>query len=128
VKDLLLSMPDSQTFNEAISQVVKCDHRLFQRPQDQRSWNLPKHSYSHSAALTTISNPHSGAEDMQIDVVRYKPLTAQEKKRHFDGGLCLYCGEGGHKADTCPKKQHCHTSKMRSATTSSNSQLENREA
>jgi hypothetical protein len=31
VKDLLLSMFDSQTFNEVISQVVKCDNRLFQR-------------------------------------------------------------------------------------------------
>jgi hypothetical protein len=41
---------------------------------------------------------------MQIDVVWYKPLIAQEKKRRFDGGLCLYCGESGHKADNCPKK------------------------
>jgi hypothetical protein len=37
VKDLLLSMPDLQTFNEVISQAVKCDNRLFQRRQDQRS-------------------------------------------------------------------------------------------
>jgi hypothetical protein len=60
---------------------------------------------------------------MQIDVIRYKPLTAQEKNRRFDGGLCLYCGEGGHKADNCLKKQHHHTFKMRSATTSSNLQV-----
>jgi hypothetical protein len=65
---------------------------------------------------------------MQIDVVRYKPLTAQEKKRRFDGGLCLYYEEGGHKADNCPKKQYCHTFKMKNTTTSSNSQPENREA
>jgi hypothetical protein len=65
---------------------------------------------------------------MQIDVVRYKPLTAQEKKHFFDGGLCLYCREGGHKADNCPKKQHCHTFKMENTTTSSNSQPENGEA
>jgi hypothetical protein len=43
---------------------------------------------------------------MQIDAVRYKPLTAQEKKRYFDGGLCLYYGKGGHKADIFSKKQH----------------------
>jgi hypothetical protein len=61
---------------------------------------------------------------MQIDAIQYKPLTAQEKKRCFDGGLCLYCGESGHKADKCPKKQHCHTFKMRSATKSSNLQME----
>jgi hypothetical protein len=42
VKDLLLSMSDLQTLNEAISQAVKCDNRLFQRRQDQRYWNSSK--------------------------------------------------------------------------------------
>jgi hypothetical protein len=37
VKDLLLSRPNRQTLNEAISQAVKCDNRLFQRRQDQHS-------------------------------------------------------------------------------------------
>jgi hypothetical protein len=121
VKDLLLSMPDPETLNEAISQAVKYDNRFFQRRQYQRSWNAPKYHYSHSTASTTISNSYPGTKDMQIDAIWYKPLTPQEKKRHFDGGLCLYCGESGHKADNCPKKQHHHTFKMRSATTSSNS-------
>jgi hypothetical protein len=76
VKDLLLSMPDPQTLNEAISQAVKYANRLFQRRQDQRSWNSPKYSYSHSTTSTTISSSQSGADDMQIDAVRYKPLTA----------------------------------------------------
>jgi hypothetical protein len=40
----------------------------------------------------------------------------------------LYCGESDHKADNYPKKQHRHTFKMRSATTSRNSQRENGEA
>jgi hypothetical protein len=65
---------------------------------------------------------------MQIDAVQYKPLTIEEKKRRFDGGLYLYCRDGGHKADNYSKKQHRHTFKMRSATTSSNSQPENGEA
>ena len=29
VKDMLLTLPDPQTLNEAISQAVKCDNRLF---------------------------------------------------------------------------------------------------
>jgi hypothetical protein len=65
---------------------------------------------------------------MQIDVVRYKQLLAQEKKRHFDRGLYLYCRESGHKVDNCPKKQHRHTFKMKNATTSSNSEPKNGEA
>jgi hypothetical protein len=59
-------MPDSQTLNEAISQAVKCDNRLFQRCQDQHSWNSPKYSYSHSAASTTISSSQFGIEDMVL--------------------------------------------------------------
>jgi hypothetical protein len=125
VKDLLLSMLNPQILNEAISRAVRCDNRLFQRRQDQRSWNAPKYSYSYSAASTIISNSHSRTEDMQIDAVLYKPLTAQEKKYRFDGSLCLYYRESGQKADNCPKKQHHHTFKMRNATTSSNSQTEN---
>jgi hypothetical protein len=46
VKDLLLSILDLQTLNEAISQAMKCDNRLFQRRQDQHSWTSPKYSYS----------------------------------------------------------------------------------
>jgi hypothetical protein len=62
-------MPDPQTPNEAISQVMKCGNRLFQRHQDLRSWNSPKHSYSQLATSTTILSSHSGTGDMQIDVV-----------------------------------------------------------
>jgi hypothetical protein len=71
VKDLLLSMSDLQTLNEAISQAVKCDNRLFQRRQDQCSWNSLKYSYLYFVASTTISSLQSGAEDIQIDAVRY---------------------------------------------------------
>jgi hypothetical protein len=64
-------MSDSQILNKAISQVVKFDNQLF-----QRSWNSPKYNYTHSVASTTISSSYYGAEDMQIDVVQYKPITA----------------------------------------------------
>jgi hypothetical protein len=121
-------MLDLQTLNEAIIQAVKCDNWLFQRHQDQRSWTSPKYNYPHSTTSTTDSSSHSGAEDMQIDAIRFKPLTTQEKKCCFDGGSCLYCGENGHKADNCSKKQHRCTFKMRSATTSSNPLPENKEA
>lgn len=127
VKDLLLSLPDPQTLSEAISQAVKCDNRLFQRRQDQRSWNSskPYTTSSHTAASTKISSNNAGVEDMQIDAVRFKPLTPQEKKRRFEENLCLYCGESGHKVDSCNKKPHRQTFKMRSATLESDENTKN---
>jgi hypothetical protein len=108
VKDLLLSLPDPRTLNEAISQAVRCDNRLFQRRQDQRS----RHQTSASASSLNL---HSEAEDMQIDAARVRALTPEEKKRRMEEGLCLYCGESGHKVGNCPKKQNRRTVKTRSA-------------
>lgn len=39
---------------------------------------------------------------MEIDAMRRGPLTAEEKQRHRDEGLCLYCGLGKHLAANCP--------------------------
>jgi hypothetical protein len=69
-------MHDPQTLNKAISQATKCENKVFQLCQDQCSWNSPKYSYSYPTASTTISSSHSEAEDMQIDAIWYKPLTA----------------------------------------------------
>ena len=60
-------------------------------------------------------NSHSDVEDMQIDAVRFKPLTPQKKKRRMEEGLCLYCGEEGHKVGNCPKKQNRRVTKTRGA-------------
>jgi hypothetical protein len=113
VKDLLLTLPDPQTLNEAISQAVKCDNRLFQRRQDQR----PRHQATrYDATMTTRSlGSHLEAEDMQIHAARVRTLTPEEKKRRMEEGLCLYCGEEGHKVGNCPKKQNRRTVKTRSA-------------
>ena len=113
VKDLLLSLPDPQTLNEAISQAVKCDNRLFQRRQDQRSRHqTTRHGATMSASS---SNSHLETEDMQIDATRVRSFTPEEKKRHMEEGLCLYCGKEGHKAGNCSKKQDRRTVKTRSA-------------
>jgi Retrotransposon gag protein len=113
VKDLLLSLPDPRTLNEAISQAVKCDNRLFQRRQDQRS---RQYTIRHAPTMSASSlNTNSEAEDMQIDAVRVKTLSPEERKRRMEEGLCLYCGEVGHKVGSCPKKQNRRTVRTRGA-------------
>lgn len=113
VKDLLLSLPDPRTLNEAISQAVKCDNRLFQRRQDQSS---RQHTTRHISSMTPSNlTSHSEAQNMQIDVVHVKSLTPEEKKRRIEEGLCLYCGGEGHRAGSCPKKQGPRSIKTRGA-------------
>ncbi|KAI8146048.1 hypothetical protein BJV82DRAFT_490996, partial [Fennellomyces sp. T-0311] len=44
---------------------------------------------------------------MDVDAAQTKkfaPLTKEEKDRRRKLGLCLYCGEAGHEAQSCPKK------------------------
>lgn len=123
VKDLLLTMPDPVTLNEAISQAVRCDNRLFQRRQDKRFLpNLQRHN-NYSMATNSPDVP-SEAEDMQIDAARFKPLTEEEKRRRRLEHLCLYCGKPNHKVDNCPQKKR-RSYKMRSATTPSEAQSGN---
>ena len=43
-------------------------------------------------------------------------LTADERKRRFDQGLCMFCGGSGHKAKECPKLGS-RAAKARAATT-----------
>jgi len=117
VKDLLLTLPDPQTLSEAISQAVRCDNRLFQRRQDQYSGTSSRQLTTRYAPTISANSVRSNSEveDMQIDSVRVKPLTLEEKKRRMEEGLCLYCGEEGHRAGNCPKKQNRRTVKTRGA-------------
>ena len=32
------------------------------------------------------------------------PLTPEERKRRYDGGLCAYCGRAGHVSPACPNR------------------------
>ena len=118
VKDLLLNIPDPRTLDEAISQAIKCDNRLFQRYQDRRSSSFSR-QIVHSA-ITKTQSSSQGVEDMQIDATRFKPLTPEERKRRFEEKLCLYCGEPGHRADGCSKKRKPLVTMIRSATIQEN--------
>lgn len=107
VKDLLLTLPDAITLSEAITQVVRCDNRLFLRKQERKTNNMFNLQPIASVGPTpsgTSSNDVPLDDPMQVDVTRFKPLTQEEKDRRWKEGLCLYCGEPGHKASNCLKK------------------------
>jgi hypothetical protein len=111
VKNLLITMPKVNTLEELISQAIICDNRLFELRQEKRSgW---RNDGAFAAFSKGQENRSTGAEPMQIDAVRFKPLTTEERKRRFEQNLCLYCGEAGHIATTCSKKQKPQTTRLR---------------
>ena len=111
VKKMMLNLPDPQTLSQAIDFAVKCDNRLFEFRSENRT-REPRRYYNSMAIPTSSQHVSSEIEDMQIDAIRFKPLTEQEKNRRRQEGLCLYCGESKHTAQHCPKKRRNH--KMRS--------------
>jgi hypothetical protein len=113
VKNLLITMPKVDTLEELISQSIICDNRLFELRQERRSgWT----NDGTSAAFSKGPENHvTGPEPMQIDAVRVKSLTPEERKRRMEGGLCLYCGEQGHRVGSCPRKQNRRIVKTRGA-------------
>ena len=50
--------------------------------------------------------PSPNYTPMEVDGTRgvKGPLTPDERRRRYDGGLCAYCGQPGHVISTCPRK------------------------
>ena len=43
--------------------------------------------------------------DLSSKLASNGKLTSDKCKKHLENNLCLYCGAGDHKLDSCPKKQ-----------------------
>ncbi|KAF9176428.1 Retrotransposon-derived protein peg10 [Haplosporangium sp. Z 767] len=56
-----------------------------------------------SSAQSNASAPSSSS--MDLDTMKTKHITAEEKQRRRDKGLCLYCGGDDHFAASCPAKK-----------------------
>jgi len=41
--------------------------------------------------------------DLSSKLASNGKLTSDECKKHLENNLCLYCGAGDHKLDSCPK-------------------------
>jgi len=82
VKDLVLSLPDPQTINEVISQVVKYNNQLFERGQDHQPRTFLRGYTNRQAPTMPTSklNFHFEVKDMQIDAICFKPLTPQKER------------------------------------------------
>jgi hypothetical protein len=111
VKDLLLTFHEEpKLLTEAISRVVRCDNRLFERRSERQKFLRPRGNQTYASIVATpSSNPIQTINDaptpMEIDATRRRgPLSNAEKKRRWANRLCLYCRGPGHIAITCPHK------------------------
>ena len=119
VKDELAARDETGSLEELISLAIRLDNRLRERRRErsgrQRAvFNPP--NLLHGPQLTTSTPPSSGRvttggsgalssspasteEPMQLGESR---LSATERQRRLRLGLCIYCGQGGHRLATCP--------------------------
>jgi len=63
--------------------------------------NLPSKSSLSSAPK---KQPNTPQMDLSSKLASNGKLTSNECKKHLKNNLCLYCGAGDHKLDSCPKK------------------------
>jgi len=59
--------------------------------------------------------PNTPRVDLSSKLSSNGKLTSDERKKHLENNLCLYCGAGDHKLDSCPKKQTMVSPKGHSA-------------
>ena len=59
--------------------------------------------------------------DLSSKLASNGKLTSDEHKKRLENNLCLYCGAGDHKLDSCPKKQTTVSPKGRSASATADS-------
>ena len=58
--------------------------------------------------------------DLSSKLASNGKLTSNKRKKHLENNLCLYCGAGDHKLDSCPKKQTMVSSKGHGASATAN--------
>ena len=65
--------------------------------------------------------PNAPRVDLSSKLASNGKLTSDERKTHLENNLCLYCGAGDHKLDSCPKKQTTVSPKGRGASATADS-------
>jgi len=103
IKDRLANALEEPTeLEEYISLCVKIDQRLYDRRVEKAG--TVKFGFT---PPRFAPRPPSGPSPMELDSMqteRFKKLTPEERKRRFEQGLCLYCGDKSHKLASCPAR------------------------
>lgn len=113
--------PGPKEFDKFVDTAISIDDAQYKsRTSKTRSSSTYSHATTSSATSatqaqqsSTSSSANSGPVPMDLDSANMIPpkgqhLTAEERKRRFDQGLCTYCGKSGHFKDKCPSRFRNH--------------------
>lgn len=110
IKNLLVSqwhtfttLRDIQTAAMSAYQNWVMAYRSRQRPLQQQQH--VQHQQQQRRPQPAASTAASDSSAMDVDTVRFRRLSPQEKQRRRDNHLCLYCGGADHFANACPLKR-----------------------
>jgi len=89
-------------------------------PQNKANSSPVASSAKNSSSKSSLSptpkkQPNTPQVDLSSKLASNSKLTSDECKKHLKNNLCLYCGTGDHKLDSCPKKQTIVSPKGRGA-------------
>lgn len=115
VKDQLATREEPASLDDLVSLAIRIDGRLNERRRERvprgplpiphifstRERNPVAHSTSPSPVRPSTSQTATEEEPMQLGRTRISPA---EREARFRGGLCLYCGQKGHRISGCPTR------------------------
>ena len=130
IKDALALREIDPVSTQQLSDIaIRLDNRLFERREEKKHEGKPSNPQSNSnqsrssstvtrtstapsnnaqaSKTTSTTTTSTGPAPMDLDAARskkHKALTPQEREYRLKNNLCLYCGEGGHRAGQCPRK------------------------
>ena len=84
---------------------TRLDNRIHERRGDQGKHRRGNHYRAPVQNHVPVSVSQSHSTPMEIDGT-FKKLTDEEKQRRKTNNLCLYCGDSGHRRDSCPKRKN----------------------
>jgi hypothetical protein len=107
IQDLLMTFAQTDDLDKLASQANECENRILARHGQPTHTAPPPPSSSEKpvpmdiSAIIAAVRMEMSAQPLTRSAPR-GPLTAAERQRRFDQGLCLYCGGTGHVAEACP--------------------------
>jgi transposase InsO family protein len=104
VKDVLAtSFVEPDTLEDLIKLCVKIDQRLYDRRLERKTRISSNYSDRQPSGGISAAVPMD-LDHLATQKTKNGKLTREERERRIQNNLCLYCGESGHKVNSCPKR------------------------